>query len=137
MSTRAYIGIKNGNGTITAIYNHSDGGLERLRHLLKKHFKTENSVRELIGFGSVSSIQDMETYNYCKENLDSFNESEWRDLNTAPDLKVHLMPAGEKMEELNDIEDVIGYMIGHAYLFIPEENKWYYTNGSGLTPLKA
>ena len=34
MSTRAYIGIKNKNGTVTAIYNHSDGYLENLGHLL-------------------------------------------------------------------------------------------------------
>lgn len=48
MSTRAYIGIKNENGTVTAIYNHSDGGLENLGHLLRKYFKTEEQVRELM-----------------------------------------------------------------------------------------
>lgn len=34
MSTRAYIGIKNENGTVTAIYNHSDECVENLGHLL-------------------------------------------------------------------------------------------------------
>ena len=44
MSTRAYIGIKNKNGTVTAIYNHSDGYLENLGHLLWKYIKTEERV---------------------------------------------------------------------------------------------
>ena len=58
MSTRAYIGIKNTDGTVSAIYNHSDGGLENLGHLLRKYFKTEDQVRELIDTGFISSIQD-------------------------------------------------------------------------------
>lgn len=137
MSTRAYIGIKNANGTVEAIYNHSDGGLENLGHLLKKYFKTEDQVRELIDTGFISSIQDMETYRECKENFHSFNDTEWKNLNSVIGIKIHLMPVGENAETFNDIEEVMGCMICYAYLFIPEENKWYYTKGNGLKPLKA
>lgn len=137
MSTRACIGIKNTNGTITAIYNHSDGELKNLGVLLKKYFKTEEQVRELIGIGSISSIQDMETYRYCKKNFHLFNDAEWKNLNSVIGIKIHLMPVGEDAEILNDIEEIIGYMINYAYLFVPEENKWYYTKGKGLKLLNA
>lgn len=137
MSTRAYIGIKNENGSVTAIFNKCDGGLGYLGHLLRKYFKTEEQVRELLGFGDISSIQNMEQYNYRKNLFPSFNDTEWKDLNTVSSLKVHLMQNGEPAEELNDIEDVMDYMICYAYLFIPEECKWYYTKGKGLKPLKA
>ena len=56
MSTRAYIGIKNDDGPVSAIYNQSDGGLENLGQVLKTHFKTEESVRELISIGHISSL---------------------------------------------------------------------------------
>ncbi len=137
MSTRAYIGIKNENGTVTAIYNQSDGGLDNLGHLLRKYFKTEESVKELLGFGYISSVQDLETYNYCKENFSSFNDAEWKELNTVSDCKIRLIPVREKAETLNDIEEVMGCMICYAYLFVPSENKWYYTKGNGLKPLIA
>lgn len=136
MGTRAYIGIKNSNGTVTAIYNHRDGGLENLGHLLNKYFKTKEQVMELIGIGFISSVQDMETYRYCKENFHSFNENEWKNLNSVVGIKIHLMPVGEKAEELSSIEEVMGCMIGYAYLFIPNENRWYYTKGNSLKPLK-
>jgi len=135
MGTRAYIGIKNNNGTITAAYNQCDGGLESLGYLLRKHFKTEEQVRELISYGEISSVQDMETYEYCKNNFSSFNDSEWKDLQNTTGLKVHLMPYAEQPEELNDINDVMGCMICYGYLFEPEENKWYYTKGNELKPL--
>lgn len=131
MSTRAYIGIRNENGKVTAIYNQSDGGLQNLGHLLRKYFKTEEQVRELLNIGYISSIQDTK--------FSSFYESEWKYLSTVNGLKVHLMPVGEPAEELNDIMDVMkgASMICYAYLFIPEENKWYYTKGREIKPLKA
>lgn len=137
MSTRAYIGIKNENGTVTVIYNHSDGGLENLGHLLRKYFKTEEQVRELIDTGFISSIQDMETYREFKKSLYGFKDTEWKNLNSVVGIKIHLMPVGEDATTLNSIEETIGYMIGHAYLFVPEENKWYYTKGNGLRELKS
>jgi len=137
MSTRAYIGIKNENGTVTAIYNHSDGGLENLGHLLRKYFKTEEQVRELIGVGFISSIQDMETYRELKKSCYGFKEAEWKNLNSVIGIKIHLMPVDENATILNSIEETIGYMIGYAYLFVPEENKWYYTKRNGLRELKS
>lgn len=137
MGTRAYIGIQNENGTVTAIYNQCDGGKENLGHLLKKHFKTEKSVRDLIGLGFISSLQDMETYEYCKEHFVSFRGNEWTAIDGVSDCMVHLMPRPVVAEELDNIEDVFGCMIAHAYLFVPKEAKWYYTQGKGLKPLRA
>jgi len=136
MGTRAYIGIKNNNGTITAAYNQCDGGLESLGYLLRKHFKSEEQVRELISFGKISSLQDIETYEYCKKTFSSFDDSEWKDLQITTGIKVHLMPYAEQAEELEDINDVMGCMINYGYLFIPEENRWYYTKGNELQLLK-
>ena len=139
MSTRAYIGIKNENGKVTAIYNQSDGSLQNLGHLLRKNFKTEEQIRELLNIGYISSIQDIKMYNHLKSQLSSFDESEWKDLSTVNGLKVHLMPVGEPAEELNNIMDVMkgASMICYAYLFVPEDNKWYYTKGRDIRPLKA
>jgi hypothetical protein len=137
MGTRAYIGVKNNNGTITAAYNQCDGGLDNLGHILRKHFKSEEQVRELVAFGEISSVQDYETYEYCKNKFSSFDDSEWKDLQNTTDIKVHLMPCSEQPEELNDINEVMGCMINYAYLFDPEENKWYYTKGKDLSLLKS
>ncbi len=135
MGTRGCIGIKNTNGTVTAIYNHYDSGLKNLGRLLKKYFKTEEQVRELIDIGSISSIYDIETYRRFKESSYLFDEREWKELNLVG-IKVHLMPTEESAEIYNDIENVMGYMICYAYLFVPWENKWYYTKGNGLKILK-
>lgn len=136
MSTRAYVGIRNSNGTITAIYNHCDGGLQDLGRILCEYFQTEESVRELMEFGKVSSIQDMETVNDLKSIRNYYEPADWKKLNTVSGCMVHLMSGPkENPIELMNIEDAIECMIGHAYLFIPEEMKWYYTKGNGLKPL--
>lgn len=140
MGTRAYIGIKEANGTVTAIYNSCDGGLNNLGHILRKHFKTEEQVRELLAFGDISSVQTIQTYNELKETFPSVhNASEWSGLSSVPNIKIHKMPTKEKSETFNTISDCMGAMICYSYLFIPTENKWYYLkNGiSNIKPLKA
>lgn len=137
MGTRAYIGIKNKDGKVTAIYNHSNGGLRNLGHILNKYFNTEEKVRELIDFGYISNVEDNATYNDMKRAFKTFDEKQWKPLNNVPKCKVHLMPVYESAEEFDNINDVMGGMICYAYLFIPDENKWYYTKGKELKPLKA
>lgn len=120
MSTRAYIGITNEDGSITAIYNHCDGGIKKLGYLLKKFFDTEVKVRELVRHGYISSI---------KENDEQIDGMEWRNLWTVPECKVYCMPVDYKAETFLKIEDVKNCMICYFYLFETKENKWYYTKG--------
>lgn len=138
MGTRAYIGIKNEDGTVTAIYNQCDGGLQNLGHILRKYFKSEEQIRELTELGMISSIQENADYeDLLKQFPEVENPREWTSLQTVPECKVHLMPCGEPAEQGKNINEFIGVMICYAYLFIPGEDKWYYTKGKKLNPLKA
>lgn len=56
MSTRSKIGILNPNGTIFAIYSHWDNYPEYNGKLLLEHYADVNKVRELISYGSLSSL---------------------------------------------------------------------------------
>lgn len=56
MATRSTIGILNSNGSVTAVYCHWDGYPEYNGKLLIENYTTEEKVRELIGFGSISSL---------------------------------------------------------------------------------
>lgn len=133
MGTRAYIGIKNNDDSIAAIYNHSDGGLQNLGHILRKYFTTEEKVRQLIDLGGISSIVDETDF---KEYFADSNEN-WTVVKSVPECHICKLPAELPSTTLSNIEEVMGGMICYAYLFIPSENKWYYTKGHGLKPLKS
>ena len=64
MGTRSYIGIENGDGTISGVYCHWDGypphvrpGVGGVGETLLEHYNDPNRVRELIGGGALSSLQ--------------------------------------------------------------------------------
>ncbi len=56
MSTRSLIGVLNPDGTVTSIYCHSDGYFSYNGAVLLEHYTEEEKVRELIGLGSISSL---------------------------------------------------------------------------------
>lgn len=57
MATRSYIGIKNANGKIRAIYCHWDGYPDHNGAILKQHYKTEAEVNALIDLGDLNSLR--------------------------------------------------------------------------------
>lgn len=56
MATRSTIAIRNTNGTVTAVYAHWDGYLSHNGAILQEHYNTEEKIRELIGYGDISSL---------------------------------------------------------------------------------
>ena len=57
MSTKAFIGIKE-NGSITYIYNYSDGYLEYLGIMLFEHYNSEEKAKALVELGDVAIVKE-------------------------------------------------------------------------------
>ena len=57
MSTNAFIGIRK-NGSISYIYNHSDGYLEYLGRMLLGHYNSEEKAKALVALGDVSIVKE-------------------------------------------------------------------------------
>lgn len=57
MSTHSRIGIKNSDGSVTAVYCHCDGYPEYNGRILCEHYGTEEKAKALIALGSLSSIR--------------------------------------------------------------------------------
>ena len=58
MSTHAYVGKENKNGTISAIYVHSDGYPSYIVPLLLGHYNDQQKVEELIALGDLSELKE-------------------------------------------------------------------------------
>ena len=56
MSTRAIIGIRNANRTITATYCHFDGYREGVGAKLKKHYTEREKIEKMISLGDMSCL---------------------------------------------------------------------------------
>ena len=69
MSTRAYIGIEDTDGTVAYVYNHRDGYPSECGVTLDENWTDPDKIRELIGNGGMSSVGcDLEdTDFYCRD----------------------------------------------------------------------
>ena len=56
MGTRSTIAIQNADGTVTGIYCHWDGYLSHNGKILAENYADEDTVRELIALGDISSL---------------------------------------------------------------------------------
>lgn len=56
MSTRSFIGIKENNGTIKAIYCHNDGYLSYVGAILNSYYADRESVERLMDLGDLSVL---------------------------------------------------------------------------------
>ena len=56
MSTRSLIGLQLSDGTILAIYCHSNGQLSVNGRILRDHYTTEKKVVDLLHLGNLSSL---------------------------------------------------------------------------------
>lgn len=133
MGTRAYIAMKNPDGNYRAIYNQLDGGLENLGQILPKHFDTKEKVEELLSLGYVTSILDKKAYDELLQQGYA-KASEWKGF---CDCMVHLWNGHEPAEDVSTLTEISGGMIAYTYIFVVEENKWYYTKGTKVYPLRA
>jgi hypothetical protein len=58
MATRSTIGIKNDDNSIEVVYCHWDGYLSGVGKTLKNNYNSEEKIRELLNFGSISSLDE-------------------------------------------------------------------------------
>ena len=56
MSTRSYIGIRNSDNTIKAIYSHWDGYVEHNGRILFENYKDKEKIESLLELGDISSL---------------------------------------------------------------------------------
>ncbi|MCW0510659.1 hypothetical protein [Riemerella anatipestifer] len=103
MATRAYIFIKE-NDRYKGVYNHYDGYPEYLGETLKKHYNTFEKANALISLGSLK---------YVKENLED----------------TIILPPNDPPIYFNNKEEIEKHLSKWAYyIYIFENNKWYYKN---------
>ena len=58
MATRSRIAIENQDGSVTSIYCHWDGQIYSNGVILNNNYNTKDKVEELIGLGSLSSLDE-------------------------------------------------------------------------------
>ena len=118
MSTRANIGIKRLDGTIEAVYNHSDGYPEWLGNNLIKNYtdkedadRTRQMVEMILSLGDISfldeKLQDSRFYNA------------WRDEGTKKQI----------FKDIKEYETWLGdSLVEWVYIFDLNINKWVFAS---------
>lgn len=145
MSTRAIIGIKNEDGTVTGGWQWNDG--MKLISKLRNHFNTLEKVQELVKNGIWNNI----VFPKDKDTLEHFTEwtkKENSDYYLVPVGKCYLLKEkpfehveycfnGENGITINDdgsmtfadVDTAFNQDINYLYLYYPETNTWktFYT----------
>lgn len=143
MEASAFIGLLNHDNTVSFIYNHRDGGLQSLGHNLHRFFKTEVSVRELLGFSNITSVYTDAVCDDLRADFPTcYAPDSFRALQTVKGCKVLTAPLDMCVCKCSQETYKAGGDISYAYLFVPEKNQWYYNKcqrtGSKIwKPLKA
>lgn len=57
MSTRAYVGIRNTDGTVETVYTHFDGYPDHHGPILLENYAEERKLRDLLALGSLSMLE--------------------------------------------------------------------------------
>jgi hypothetical protein len=129
MATRSTIAIRNPNGTVTGVYCHWDGYFAHNGAILRDHYQDESKIRELIGYGHISSLgpeigerHPFSTHNLTEEQKDP----RWKNWTTF-----YGRDRGENEQESetfgswNSLLNKQGQE--YNYLFVPGEG-WYVEN---------
>jgi hypothetical protein len=133
MGTRSGIGIKNADGTVTAIYCHWDGYPSYNGRILNDHYTDEAKVRELIALGDISSLRPeigeqhpFDTYHLKESEMDS----RWENWCTA-----YGRDRGETGIEARDFVSKADYFsrfgAGAEYYYLFEDGVWMVQPGYG------
>ena len=131
MSTRSYIGVKEGT-KITFIYCHFDGSLDRNGVLLNMFYKDPQKVRDLINLGHVSSIG----YNIeSPEGFNQYDDYTRNQVNVIMDNHVktsfvyaYCRDRGEKdmrKPSKSNLKNFLLHGEEYNYLYDIEAKKWY------------
>lgn len=123
MSTRSFIGIKNEDGTITAVYCHWDGYPEYNGKMLVENYNTKEKAQELINLGDLSSICER-----VKPNEDEIHTFD----NPLKDVTVaYYRDRNEDWEDVKPknfetIKEYYDYAIDNwgEYIYLFADNEW-------------
>jgi hypothetical protein len=125
MATRSRIGIKNQDGTITSVYCHWDGYLEHNGKILFETYNTEEKIRELLSYGSISSLTDNIGVQHPFDNPHPFRSPEYNEF-----MKMTTFYGRDRGEEDTEalvhptVSDFLSYSEEYTYLF--KDGKWVY-----------
>jgi len=144
MSTRSNIGIINTNGSVIAIYIHSDGYPSGVGKTLLDNYNTADKVRELLKLGDLSVLG---TVIGEKHDFDWGGEYgfDWDNRRSDPRYKMCLAygrDRGEKgtgARKYKTVKEACEALDNaYTYLFNPADNRWSFREGDGpFEPLDA
>ena len=118
MGTSCYIGIKNEDDSIDAIYCNFDGYPQYTQALLKKFYNSTIKARELISLGSISVLKEKA---FPSGNNHSYATPEQKvtiayHRDKGEDLEINRFVDTE--EYINEVKDFVSFI----YLF--EDGEW-------------
>ena len=124
MSTRSLIGIQNADNTIEYIYCHHDGYLDWVGKKLISHYKNEETIRELLALGDISSLG----------NKPVSSPDAWEVFSTAsPDECVSYKMRGETDVDSTTTNNLDSYVqagihsgVEYLYVYVMAEKEWKY-----------
>ena len=144
MSTCSNIGIINADGSVTAIYCHSDGYPPGVGNTLLNNYNTEDKVRELLKLGDLSVLG---TVIGEKHDFDWGGEYgfDWDKRRSDPRYKMCLAygrdrgEKGTKARKYKTVKEACEELDNdYAYLFSVAENRWTFRDYKGpFKPLTA
>ena len=118
MSTRSKIGISNPeDGTVFGIYCHFDGYPDGVGKTLKRHYKSEAKVRELIALGDLSSLGKEIGEKHDINNLD----------NVTTMCRAYGRDRGEPDTEARAYANLQAFLdadLGQEYTYLFRNGKW-------------
>ena len=123
MSTPCWIGIKNDDGSIDAVYCHHDGYLRYMLNMLRANYNTEELAKGLVSLGYLPSVKEKlnptdgsgHSFTSCEPNV---TIAYHRD--RGEDLQINHCDGIGQFWSLSD------YNIKYQYLFYPDKNEWSY-----------
>lgn len=123
MSTRAIIGIKEKDGTISGAWNWNNG--YDIKESLVKNFRTIEDVRFLLNLGMFNTIytkKDFEEYEdfLINNNIDTSDKQFIRYKNSVITQDSH--HRNRAAEQYKDTMDILSQDISIAYIF--QNGKW-------------
>ena len=121
MSTRAIVALPTSKGFITA-WCWNDGGPNNLGRELKRYFKEEDSVRQLINLHSFSSLWGPRTITSCMSDGDTaIVLSNLRYVLMHPHNGQVVAGKG-KYGFFDSLEEMLGQDLNYVYVF--EDGRW-------------
>ena len=126
MATRSRIAIENEDGTVTSIYCHWDGYVDRNGRVLQEHYNERSKVEALIALGDIS---------YLDVDIEPTGKHTFDDPEKGVTVAYH-RDRGEPLNQITHYRGVEQFFTGgyemHGYCFT-KEGKWLVASYGGET----